>query len=71
MPAQMPKLLDLEDIAALYKVSRRHARDFITKQPGFPERVPGSSPRFPLWLEEELDDYINRRSSEGPMRGTL
>lgn len=64
MPAQMPKLLDLEDIAALYKVSRRHARDFITKQPGFPLPVPGSSQRFTRWLEDEVERYIERKGNE-------
>lgn len=35
------ELLDLSDIANLYRVSRRYARDVLVKSPGFP--MPGDT----------------------------
>lgn len=58
----MPKLYSLDDIAKLYRVSRRHARDVLVKQPGFPPQAPGTSSKIPLWLEDDLEDYLNRRA---------
>lgn len=66
----MNDLLDLDDIAALYRVPRRHARDFIAKQPGFPEPVPGSSGRFRRWSAAEIRAFINRRPAKS-VRPTL
>lgn len=60
----MIELLDLDDIAKLYRVPRRHARDFITKQPGFPTPVPGSSGRFQRWKGSEVLAFINRRPAK-------
>lgn len=62
---QIPKLLDLDDIAALYRVPRRHARDFIVKQPGFPEPAPGSSSRFRRWSETDVQAFILRKAPAG------
>lgn len=58
------ELLDLGDIAALYKCSRRHARDVITKAVQFPEIAPGSTPRNPLWLRAEIRAYLHRKSEK-------
>lgn len=58
----MIELLDLNDIAALYRVPRRHARDFIVKHPGFPAPVPGSSGRFQRWSSAEVLAFINREN---------
>lgn len=57
-------LLDLDDIAKLYRVSRRHARDVLVKQSGFPDRVPGSSSKIPLWSAEEIQAYVMRRAPQ-------
>lgn len=62
----MIQLLDLDDIAKLYRVSRRHARDVLVKQPGFPKPAPGSSPKIPLWLEDEIRAYVRRKSARIP-----
>lgn len=62
----MPKLYTIDDIAKLYRVSRRHARDVLVKQPGFPKPVPGSSSKIPLWLEARLEDYLSGKGSEIP-----
>lgn len=55
------ELMDLGDIAALYKCSRRHARDVVTKTPGFPPTAPGSGPRNPLWLRVEVRAFLHRK----------
>lgn len=62
----MIELLDLDDIARLYRVSRRHARDVLVKQPGFPKPAPGSSPKIPLWHAEKIRAYIAEESAEIP-----
>jgi hypothetical protein len=54
------ELLTIDDIAALYRVSRRQARDVITKLVGFPSRVPGSSERRPLWLRDDILAFMRR-----------
>lgn len=62
----MIELLDLDDIAKLYRVSRRHARDVLVKQPGFPRPAPGSSTKIPLWNAEKIRAYIAEESAEIP-----
>jgi hypothetical protein len=54
-------LLDLSDISSLFRSSRRHARDVITKLVGFPEIAPGSTPRNPLWLRVEVRAFLHRK----------
>lgn len=58
------ELLNLGDIASLYRCSRRHARDVITKLVGFPELAPGSTPRNPLWLRAEIRAFLHRKSDK-------
>lgn len=55
------ELLTIDDIAALYKVSREHARDTIVKQPGFPTIAPGTTWRMPRWVGDEVLAYIRRK----------
>lgn len=63
-PEDTIRLLDLDDIAKLYRVSRRHARDFLVKQPGFPARVPASSSKIPLWSADEIQAYVMRKAPQ-------
>lgn len=58
------ELMDLGDIATLYRCSRRHARDVITKGAGFPDIAPGSTPRNPLWLRLEVQAFLHRRTPD-------
>ena len=58
------ELLDLGDIAALYRCSRRHARDVIVKTLRFPEIAPGSTPRNPLWLKVEVKAFLHRKPAK-------
>lgn len=55
------ELLDLDDIATLYRCSRRHARDVLTKLVGFPQVAPGSTQRNPLWLRTEVRAFMHRK----------
>lgn len=59
---EVAELLDVADIASMYKCCRRHARDVITKMDGFPELAPGSSPRNPRWLRIEVRSFLHRKS---------
>lgn len=54
----MIELMDLDDIAKLYRVSRRHARDVLVKQPGFPPPAPGTSSKIPLWHADKIRAYV-------------
>lgn len=58
------EILTLDDIAAMYKVSRERARDNIVKLPGFPDLAPGSTWRIPRWVASEVRAYIRRRSPQ-------
>jgi hypothetical protein len=57
----MNDLLTIDDIAAMWKCSRRHARDVLTKLPGFPEPAPGSTLKRPVWLRSEVRGFANRK----------
>jgi len=56
------ELLTLSEIAEMYRCSRRHARDVITKMVGFPVIAPGSTPRNPLWIRAEIRAFIHRKT---------
>lgn len=58
----MPKTLNLDDIALLWRCSRRRARDVVVKAPGFPARAQGSSWRHPVWLDEDVANYLRGQS---------
>lgn len=58
------ELLTLDDLASMYRCSRRHARDVVTKLIGFPELAPGSTPRNPLWLRVEVRAFIHRKTNK-------
>lgn len=48
------ELLDLEDVAGMWKCTRRHARDILTKLPEFPAPAPGSTIKRPVWLRSRV-----------------
>ena len=62
----MNELLTLEDIAKMYSVPLKRARDAIVKSPGFPPEAPGSSPRNRRWLRSEVLAFINRKPANIP-----
>ena len=58
------ELLTLDDLAGMYRCSRRHARDVVSKLVGFPELAPGSTQRNPLWLRVEIRAFLHRKSQK-------
>ena len=58
------ELLDLSDLASLYRCTRRHARDVLTKLVGFPDVAPGSTQRHPLYLRIEVRAYMHRKPAK-------
>lgn len=60
------ELLTIDDIAAIYKLSRDHVRDRLVKTPGFPELAPGSSRRSPRWLRSEVRAFLYRKTARIP-----
>jgi hypothetical protein len=55
----MSDLLTIEDIAALWKVERDHARRRLVKLPEFPEPAPGSTRKNQRWRAEDVRRYLN------------
>lgn len=62
----MTPLLNIDDIAALWGVTRRHARDILVKTPGFPQEAPGSSVRQKRWAKDDVYAYIHRKPAQNP-----
>ena len=62
------ELLTVDDIATIYKVTTRTARDNITKTPGFPATAPGSTPRHPRWLASDVQAFVNRKPQQSPQK---
>jgi hypothetical protein len=62
----MNELMTLDDIAALYRCSVRHARDVIVKLPGFPPEAPGATQRNRLWVRAEVRAFLHRRPAQIP-----
>lgn len=58
------ELLDLADIASMYRCTRRHARDVIVKRIGFPDIAPGATQRNPLWLRAEVRAFLHRKRKQ-------
>jgi len=56
------ELLTIEDIAALYKCSKWHARDVVVKTPGFPHRAPGTTWKQPRWLASDVRRWLRSKS---------
>jgi hypothetical protein len=51
-------LLTIDDIAKLYRVTRRYARDFLVKNPRFPKPIPLSTRKKPLWHRETIEAFV-------------
>ena len=56
------ELMTIQDIADLYRCSYNTARDMKVKLIGFPDPVPGSSVRKPLWLRSEVRAFLHRKA---------
>lgn len=60
----MSDLLTIDDIAGMWKCSRRHARDVLVKMPAFPDPAPGSTIKQPVWLRTEVRAFANRKRAK-------
>lgn len=58
------KLLTLDDITAITKLSRYHVRDVLVKTPGFPKPAPGTGPRKPRWHENEVRKFFSGKRAQ-------
>ena len=58
------ELLTLDDLANLYRCTRRHVRDVVVKRSEFPKIAPGSTERNPLWVRIEVRAFLNRKSEK-------
>ena len=57
----MSELLALDDIATMWRCTRRHARDVVVKGAAFPETAPGSTVKNPVWLKVEVRAFAHRK----------
>lgn len=60
----MDDLLTADDLAALYKVSRRQVLDVVVKTPGFPAIAPGATWKKPRWSRSDVRRFLRRGSHE-------
>jgi hypothetical protein len=56
----MNDLMTLEDIAALWKVKREHARRYIVKLPEFPDPAPGSTRKNQRWRSDQVLEFLGQ-----------
>lgn len=56
----MADLMTLGDIANMFRCSESQIRQVHLKLPGFPDKAPTSSRKFPLWVRAEVRAFINR-----------
>jgi hypothetical protein len=57
------EMMDLDDIARLWKVKRDYARDVLVKMEGFPAPAPGSTRKFQRWLRRDVVAFVAGRDS--------
>jgi hypothetical protein len=52
-------LMTIEDIAAMWKVTREHARRYLVRLPEFPDPAPGSTRKNQRWKTEDVRAFLN------------
>lgn len=62
----MSDLMNLDDIAAMYKCSRNYARDTLVRQPGFPDPAPGSTAKHRVWITHEVRSFAMKLPAQIP-----
>lgn len=62
----MSDLMTIDDIAQFWRVTRRQARDRLTKMPGFPPPAPGSTLKHPVWLRSKVRAYARGETANDP-----
>lgn len=54
----MSDILDLDDIAARWKVTRDYAQRYLVKRPEFPDPIPGCTRKTKRWRASEVDGLL-------------
>lgn len=54
----MNDLLDLDDIAARWKVKRDYAQRYLVKLPQFPDPAPGSTRKNKRWRQADIEQFL-------------
>lgn len=62
----MSDLMNLDDIAEMYKCSRNYARDTLVRQPGFPDPAHGSTAKHRVWVRREVRAFAMKRPAQIP-----
>jgi len=62
----MPELMTLDEIAEMWRCSRRHAGDVLVKSPGFPAPAPGSGPKHRVWLASDVRKFARGKPAQNP-----
>lgn len=60
------ELLTIDDIAAMYQLSRITVRDQVVKKPGFPAPAPGTTWKKPRWLASDVRSFLQRKPAQTP-----
>lgn len=58
------QMMSLDDIAAMWQVSRDYARDVLVKLEGFPEPAPGSTRKFQRWRQADVMRFAGLEESD-------
>lgn len=56
------ELITLDDIASMYRTSRRWARDVLVKRVDFPRPAVAVSQKVRRWKRHDVENWINTRS---------
>lgn len=62
----MNDLLDLDDIAALWKIEREQARRKLVKLPEFPDPAPGSTRKNKRWRASDINQFLTGTETGSP-----
>lgn len=58
------ELLTLDDIAAIYKVSRVYARDKLVKRAGFPRPSLALSQKMKWWMRGDVENWLKTQQKK-------
>ena len=58
------QLYDVGEIAELFQVKRKHARDVIVKKPDFPKPFIRESQKICLWLKADIIEHYAKQQKK-------
>ena len=65
------QMMSLDDIAAMWQVTRDYARDVLVKQEGFPDPAPGSTRKFQRWRQADVLAFAGVDSAAIPQKSRI